>query len=414
MSLSLFIALRLYRGEQGARQASRPAVLIAKAGIAVGLAVMIMAVCIIVGFKSEVRDKIVGFGGHIQVNNLEQMQPYEPVPIGTEADLTDALEAFPDVEHVQRYSVKPGMVKTADTFQGMVLKGLGQDYDTGFLRAHLTEGEFPAFSDSASSNRVVISQSVAERLDLHVGDKLDAYFIEDEVRIRRPQVVGIYRTGFSEYDNLFLFTDLYTVNRLNAFRPGQAGGLEIRLKDYSRLEQATWDVASFLSTRTDRDGAEYTARNVEQLNPSLFAWLGILDVNIWVILALMTGVAGFTMICGLLILIIERTSMIGILKSLGADNGTIRQVFLWLAVFLIGRGMLWGNAIGLGLCLLQALTGVFTLDAETYYMDTVPVAFHAGYLLLLNVGTLLVSVGMLVGPSYLIACIRPADSMRYE
>ena len=256
MSLSLFIARRLYQGGQKERQVSRPAVLIAKAGIAIGLAVMIIAVCVIVGFKSEVRDKVVGFGGHIQINNLEQAQPYEPMPVGVEKSLMDTLLEFPQVEHIQRYAVKPGMLKTEDAFQGMVLKGVGQEYDYSFFRAHLLEGEFPTFTDSVSSNLVVISQTMADKLKLKVGDKLDAYFIEDEVRVRRPRVAGIYRTGFSEYDNLFIFTDLHTVNRLNGFQHDQAGGLEVRLTNYAALEDCTWEIASYLAGRTDRYGAE--------------------------------------------------------------------------------------------------------------------------------------------------------------
>ena len=414
MDLSLFIAYRLYSEERAGKQVSRPAVLIAKAGITIGLTVMIIAVCVIVGFKSEVRDKIVGFGGYIQINNLEQMQPFEPVAIGTGKALIDSLAAFPHVRHVQRYSIKPGMIKTEDSFQGMVLKGIGPEYDLSFFRSHLTEGGFPVFTDSLSSNRVVISQVIADRLELGVGDKLDTYYIEDEVRIRRLTVAGIYRTGFSEYDSYFLFTDLHTVNRLNRFQEDQASGLEVVLDDYATLEEDTWGIASFLEGCVDDYGERYTVRNVEQLNPAIFAWLGILDVDIWVILVLMLGVAGFTVISGLLILIIERTAMIGTLKSLGVDNGLIRRTFLWLALFLIGRGMLWGNVWGLGLCLFQRFTGIFTLDAATYYMDTVPVAFPIGWLVLLNAGTLLASMLMLLGPSYLIARIRPADSMRYE
>lgn len=414
MSLSLFIAHRLYGEEQAGRPVSRPAVLIAKIGIAVGLAVMIIAICVIVGFKTEVRDKIAGFGGHLQVNNLNQMQPFEPIAVGTDTAVIHALAAMPGVKHVQRYSVKPGMIKTAESFQGMVLKGVGQDYDLSFFSSHLQEGKFPLFTDSLSSNQVVISQIMADKLKLHVGDKLDTYYIEEDVRIRRLSIVGIYRTGFSEYDSHFLFTDLHTVNLLNHFQPDQASGLELILNDYFTLEEATWEIGSFLENRVDCYGGKYTVRNIEQLNPAIFAWLGILDVDIWVILVLMMGVAGFTMISGLLILIIERTAMIGTLKSLGADNGLIRWVFLWLSIFLIGRGMLWGNVIGLGFCLFQYFTGAFSLDSDTYYMDTVPIAFHIPHLLLLNAGTLVASVLMLLGPSYLIARIRPADSMRYE
>lgn len=414
MSLSFFIAHRLYCEKKEGRQISRPAVLIAKSGITVGLAVMLVAVCVIVGFKNEVRDKIVGFGGHIQINNLEQMQPYEPVAIGIDDILINSLSAFPHIKHIQRYSVKSGMIKTEKSFQGMVLKGVGQDYDLSFFRSHLIAGEFPNFTDSISSNQVIISQVMAEKLELGLGDKLDTYYIEDEVRIRRLSVVGIYCTGFVEYDNYFLLTDLHTVNRLNHFQSDQASGIEILLDNYAALENDTWEIGSFLEKYIDHYGEKYTARNIEQLNPAIFAWLGVLDVDIWVILVLMMGVAGFTMISGLLILIIERTAMIGTLKSLGAGNGIIRRVFLWLAVFLIGRGMLWGNVIGIGFCLLQYYTGLFALDAETYYMDTVPVAFNIKYLILLNVGTLLVSVLMLLGPSYLIARIRPADAIRFE
>lgn len=414
MSLSFFIAHRLYCEKKEGRQISRPAVLIAKTGIAVGLAVMLVAVCVIVGFKSEVRDKIVGFGGHVQINNLEQMQPYEPLAIGIDDTLINSLAAFPNVKHIQRYSVKPGMIKTEKAFQGMVLKGVGQDYDLSFLRFHLIGGEFPNFTDSITSNQVVVSQAMAEQLELNLGDKLDTYYIENEIRIRRLSIVGIYCTGFTEYDSYFLFTDLHTVNRLNHFQSGQVSGIEVILDNYATLENDTWEIGSFLEKCIDRYGAKYTARNVEQLNPAIFAWLGVLDVDIWVILVLMMGVAGFTMISGLLILIIERAAMIGTLKSLGANNGIIRRVFLWLSVFIIGRGMLWGNVIGLGFCLLQYYTGLLTLDAETYYMDAVPIAFNIKYLILLNAGTLLASVLILLGPSYLIARIRPADAMRFE
>lgn len=414
MSLSFFIAHRLYCEKKEGRQISRPAVLIAKTGIAVGLAVMLVAVCVIVGFKSEVRDKIVGFGGHVQINNLEQMQPYEPLAIGIDDTLINSLAAFPNVKHIQRYSVKPGMIKTEKAFQGMVLKGVGQDYDLSFLRSHLIGGEFPNFTDSITSNQVVVSQAMAEQLELNLGDKLDTYYIENEIRIRRLSIVGIYCTGFAEYDSYFLFTDLHTVNRLNHFQSGQVSGIEVILDNYAVLENDTWEIGSFLEKCIDRYGAKYTARNVEQLNPAIFAWLGVLDVDIWVILVLMMGVAGFTMISGLLILIIERAAMIGTLKSLGANNGIIRRVFLWLSVFIIGRGMLWGNVIGLGFCLLQYYTGLLTLDAETYYMDAVPIAFNIKYLILLNAGTFLASVLILLGPSYLIARIRPADAMRFE
>lgn len=414
MDLSRFLALRIYRDSEPGKQASRPAVLIATIGVAIGLAVMIIAVSVITGFKSEVRDKIAGFGAHIQVTNSDAARSYETRPIAVTDSMLAALAAYPEVKHVQRYSTKPGMIKTDDAFQGMVLKGVGPEYDPAFFRRHLLEGEFPSFSDSASTNRVVISRAIADKMKLKLGDKIDTYYIQDDVRARRLKVVGIYRTNFSEYDNIFLLTDLYMVNRLNKWEPDQVSGVEMQLHDYDNLEAVTYEIAAEVSRRPDRNGEEYAVRDIEQLNPQIFAWLDILDVNIWVILILMIGVAGFTMVSGLLILIIERTSMIGILKSLGADNFTIRKLFLWLAVFLIGKGMLWGNAIGLAFYFIQKWFRLFRLDPETYYMDTVPVSFNLWIFLLLNAGTLLASVLMLLGPSYLITRIHPANSMRYE
>lgn len=414
MNLPLFIAHRIYRDNDSGRQVSRPAVLIAMTGIAIGLAVMIVAVSVIVGFKKEVRDKIAGFGAHIQITNLDAGSLYESLPVSMTAAELDSLRALADIRHVQRYSLKAGMIKTDEAFQGMLLKGVGPDYDTEFFRRHLLEGEIPQFSDTASSNRVVISRSLADKLKLKLGDKMDTYFIQDDIRARRFVIAGIYQTNLTEFDNLYLLTDLYTVNRLNRWTADRFSGLELTVTDYSRLEDITWEIASALEGKTDRYGQEFCARNIEQLNPGIFAWLGILDVNIWVILVLMIGVAGFTMISGLLIIIIERTSMIGVLKSLGADNRTIRHLFLWFSVFLIGKGMLWGNVIGLAFYVVQCFFGLFKLDPATYYMDTVPVSFNLWIFLLLNAGTLLASVLMLVGPSYLITRIRPADSMRYE
>lgn len=414
MNFPFFVARRIYRDNDSSKRVSRPAVLIAMTGIAIGLAVMVIAVFIIAGFKGEVRNKIVGFGAHIQIACLDAVNMYDAVPVVADDTLMQFVACYPGVKHVQRYAIKPGMVKTDDAFQGMILKGLGPEYDTVFFHEHLLEGRLPQFSDSVSSNEVLVSRSLADKLRLSLGDKIDTYYIEDEVRARRLEITGIYQTNFSEYDNLYLLTDLCLVNRLNKWEKGQASGLELSLYDYNRLYETTWQLAADLNGYTDRYGKEYCVRNIEQLNPQVFAWLGILDVNIWVILVLMVGVAGFTMVSGLLIIIIERTSMIGILKSLGADNTTIRKVFLWFSVFLIGRGMLWGNVIGMGFYCLQHYTGIFKLDPETYYMDTVPVSFNIWVFLLLNAGTLLASVLMLLGPSYLITRIRPANSMRYE
>ena len=414
MNLPLFIAHRIYRDNDSGKQVSRPAVLIAMIGIAIGLAVMIVTVSVIVGFKKEVRDKIAGFGSHIQITNLNAGSLYESLPISMTTAELDSLRANTDIHHVQRYSLKAGMIKTDEAFQGMLLKGIGPEYDTEFFRRHLLEGEMPQFSDTASSNRVVISRSLADKLKLKLGDKIDTYFIQDNIRARRLTIAGIYQTNLTEFDNLYLVTDLYTVNRLNRWETDRFSGLELTVNDYSRLEDITWELASGLEGKTDRYGQEFCARNIEQLNPGIFAWLGILDVNIWVILVLMIGVAGFTMISGLLIIIIERTSMIGVLKSLGADNRTIRHLFLWFSVFLIGRGMFWGNVLGLGLCLLQYHTSWVKLDQAGYFLTTVPIYLDWGWWALLNVATFVLLVLLLTLPTLIISLILPEKSIRFE
>ena len=409
MSLSLFIARRIYRESDGGKQVSRPAVL-----IAIGLAVMIIAVAVVIGFKSEVRNKVIGFGSHIQIANLDAVNSYETHPIAVGDSMMTALSSYPEVSHVQRYSTKPGMIKTDDAFQGMVLKGVGPEFDPGFMQEYLVEGEIPVFSDSVSSNQVLISKALATKMKLKLGDKIYTYYIQDNIRARRLTIAGIYQTNFSEYDNLFLLTDLYLVNRLNGWQPEQVSGVELQVHNYDKLEDITYEIAVDTDNQRDEFGGIYYVRNIEQLNPQIFEWLNLLDLNVWVILFLMIGVAGFTMISGLLIIIIERTNMIGILKALGADNFTIRKTFLWFAVFLIGKGMLWGNVIGLAFCFIQSQFGIFKLDPENYYVDTVSVSFNIWFFLLINAGTLLASVLMLIGPSFLITKINPASSMRYE
>ena len=415
MDWKLFVARRIYRSKEGEKEVSKPAVLIAMWGIAIGLAVMIVAVAVVIGFKHEVRDKVVGIGSDITITNFDAQKSYETVPVVAGDSLLDALRAMEGVKHVQRYSTKPGMIMTEDNFLGMVLKGVSQEYDWKFLKEHLQEGEIPSFTDSASTNRTLVSRTIANKLNLKLGDKLYTYYISAEnVRARRLEVAGIYQTNFSIYDDMFLLTDLYTVNRLNAWKADQASGIELEVADVSRLEETKEAISAEVDMLKDRYGATYYTQTVEESNPQIFAWLDLLDMNVWVILILMTGVAGFTMISGLLIIILERTNMIGVLKALGADNLAIRKVFLSFSVFLIGRGMLWGNIIGLLFVFIQSQFHLFKLDPSIYYVDSVPVVFQLWWWVLLNVCSLLASVLMLVGPSYLIAHIHPAKSIRFE
>jgi len=415
MNWKLFVARRIYRSKEGEREVSKPAVIIATSGIAVGLAIMILSVAIVIGFKHQVRDKVVGIGSDITVTNFDAQKSYETVPVVVNDSLMKIIGRMEGVKHVQRYSTKHGMIMTDDNFLGMVLKGLAQEYDYNFLKRHLQEGEIPVFTDTVATNRTLVSKTIANKLNLNLGDKIYTYYVDGKnVRTRRLEVAGIYQTNFSLFDDLFLLTDLYTVNQLNGWKTGQVSGMEVEMTDSGKLESTREVIRGQVDMQKDGYGGTYYTQTVEENNPQIFAWLGLLDMNVWVILILMTGVAGFTMISGLLIIILERTNMIGMLKALGADNRAIRKVFLSFSVFLIGKGLLWGNIIGLSMVALQSWLSPFKLDPTTYYVETVPVEFNLWWWILLNVCTLLISVLMLVGPSYLIAHIHPAKSIRFE
>lgn len=385
-------------------------------GIAIGLVVMMLSVAIALGFKQEVRDKVIGFGAHIQVANFSRTDVYETRPVvGSDSIRQVIRQASPGVKHIQRFAIKPGMLKTEDNFQGIILKGIAQEYDTTFLANHLVEGRIPHFTDSVASGEVLVSRQVADKMGLHVGDKINTYYIEKNVRARRFTISGIFQTNFTEYDDRFFITDLYTASRLNNWKDRDlVSGMELQILPDASLEQCADEVASVINRQTDRYGNAYLAQSIEQLYPSIFAWLEVLDVNVVVVLVLMLGVAGFTMISGLLILILERTNMIGILKALGAPDLTIRRIFLYFSAFLILKGMFWGNLIGISLCLAQKYGGIVHLDPKTYYVEVVPVLIDVPLLLLLNLFTLLVSVLMLVGPSLLISRIKPVKAIRFE
>ena len=415
MNWKLFIARRIYKKNEGGREVSKPAVRIAMLGIAIGLAIMIVSIAVVIGFKHQVRDKVVGIGSDIVISNFEAQNTYETSPIVANDSLFAQLQTLEGVRHLQRYSTKPGMIMTDTDFEGMVLKGISTEYDLSFIKRHLVEGEIPMFTDTVASQQVLISQTNALKLKLKVGDKIYTYFVDDDhIRARRLTIAGIYQTNFTAYDELFLISDLYTVNRLNNWKADQVSGVEIQVKDYDKLEDVRELVHEKVDVQTDKYGGIYFTQSIEDLHPEIFAWLGLLDMNVWVILILMIGVAGFTMISGLLIIILERTNMIGVLKALGANNWSIRNIFLNFSMFLIGKGMLIGNVIGLLLCFLQYQFHIIKLDPSTYYVSYVPIEMNWGIFILLNICTFIVSVLMLIGPSYLIAHIHPAKSIRFE
>lgn len=415
MHFPLFIAKRLYSEQGDKRKVSRPAIHIATAGVAIGLAVMIISVCVVLGFKHTIRDKVIGFGSHIQVADFLTLQQMEQYPIVIDDSIINVLKHIPDVAHVQRFAMKEGILKTDSDFLGVAFKGVGPEFDSTFIHNNMVEGSIPPFSDSVSHNQILVSQLMADKLHLKSGQRIFAYFFDNNgVRTRRFTIAGIYQTNLKKYDETIVFTDLYTAVKLNGWESDQASGAELSVNNFDNLDMVESRVISKVKGTVDHYGETYSSATIKELNPQIFQWLDLMDLNVWIILALMLIVAGVTMISGLLIIILERTSMIGILKALGARNKTIRHTFMWFAVFIIGKGMLIGNVLSLGLLALQQAFGIIKLDAQTYYVSTVPVEINALYIVALNVATLLISVFMLVAPSYLISHIHPAKSMRYE
>lgn len=414
MGLELFIARRIHFSKEGDRQVTPPAVRIAIIGIALGLAVMILSVAIVVGFKKEVRNKVIGFGSHIQITNFDNNSSFESTPIAVSDSLLQALQAFPGVRHVETYATKMGIMKTETDFQGVVLKGVDTDFDWSFFRNNLKEGEMLTINPDKTSTDVVISRYLSDLLGLKLGDSFLTYFVQEDVRARKFTIAGIYETGFMDYDKLFVLADIKQIRRLNGWDKDQVSGLELLVDNYDDLDQIAEDLYFDLVEKQDRVGNAYFTRSVKEMNPMIFNWLGVLDVNVVVILILIFAVAGFTMISGLLIIILERTNMIGILKALGENNTSIRKIFLYISFFLIGKGMLWGNIIGISICLIQSHFRIITLDPSTYYLDAVPIDLNILSLVLLNIGTLCASMLMMLGPSYLITKIDPAKSIRFE
>lgn len=417
MNFPLFVARRIYSNQISDRQkVSKPAIRIATMGVAIGLAVMIISVCVVLGFKHTIRDKVVGFGSHIQIANFYALQTSATdQPIVINDSMVNVLKHIDGVSHVQRFAMKQGILKTDNDFLGVAFKGVDEAFDTTFIHSNMVEGYIPQFSGEKSGNKILISKSMADKLQTKCGDRIFAYFIDENgVRARRFTITGVYQTNLSQYDNAICFCDLYTAVKLNNFSPGQVSGAELTVADFSKLDDTEHIIVKKVNRTMDCNGATYSSKTIRELSPQIFSWLDLLDLNVWIILAIMTAVAVVTMISGLLIIILERTTMIGILKALGARNSTVRHTFLWFAAFIIGKGLVIGDVLALALIFLQKTTGIVKLDPATYYVDTVPVEVNWLFILALNVATLLIAMFVLIAPSYLISHIHPAKSMRYE
>ncbi len=417
MNTELFIARRLFFRESDKNFLSHKIIRIALVAIALGLTVMIISVAVVTGFKNEIRNKVIGFGSHIQIVNFDSNNSYETRPIPATQAFIPEIENLPGVQKLQVFATKPGMIKTDEYIQGIVFKGVDTGYDWSFFEQNLTEGKLPAINDSVRSNEILISEQVSKLLQVSVGERVVLFFInEDENNPRMLQltICGLYKTSLDEFDNLFVLGDLQQVQRLNNWSADQISGFEIVISNFHRIDEIEQNVRNaVLDYRIDKDVILRTT-NITREYPQIFDWLSVLDMNVWIILILMAVVAGFNMVSGLLVLILERSRMIGVLKALGSPNWSVRRIFLYLAVFLTSRGMIWGNAIGISFIFLQKYFKILKLNPATYYVDFVPVNFSLAHLLLLNIGAITATTLMLVMPSYLVSKISPEKTIRFD
>jgi len=368
---------------------------------------MVLAVAIVSGFKQEIRDKLTGFNAHIQISHFDRNFSYESSPFRTDTSSDRELRALPEVSHVQHFATKAGILKKGTTLLGVVAKGVGSDYDWTFFRNHLKEGSVFSSSGEKPSNEVMISESVAKTLDVKVGDSLAMYFIQQPPRVRKFRISGIYSTGFEEFDKLYLFCDIGQIRKLNEWQGDEVGGTELYVHDIERLDEVTEKVYAGI-------GSDLNARSIREIYPQIFDWLKLQDINAMIIIVLMVIVSGINMVSALLVILLERVNMIGTMKALGTTDGQLRKVFLWISGYIVGRGIVIGNLIGIGLALLQQYLHFLPLDQSSYYIDHVPILLDPFTLMLLTAGTLFTCVGILVVPTLLIGKIRPVNALRFS
>ena len=415
LNLELFIARRIAKSKDKQGRISAAIVRIAIIGISLGMIVMLLSVAIVTGFKEQIRNKVIGFGSHITIVNYDNNSSYEMRPISKKQPFYPGIAKVDGVSHVQTFAVKAGIIKTKNDIQGVVLKGIDQIYDWTFFKNNLIEGRpIHINSDSATSNEIIISKKISKLLHFNLGDKLDMYFIQDPPRLRRFVVVGIYESGLEEYDKLYALVDLRQIQKLNNWTSEQIGGFEVAITDFDQLARMNESIYGMVGLRFTADGSKLNVKDIRQNNQQIFDWLDLIDTNVWIILALMLFVASVNMVSGLLIMILERTNMIGILKAVGSVNRSIQKIFLYQGAFLIGRGLLWGNIIGIGLCLIQKYFGLAKLDPASYYVSIVPINLKLWHILALNFGTLVITIAILILPSMIISRIQPSKAIKFD
>lgn len=408
MNTEFFIARRILSGRK--ESFSRPIVRIAILSIALSIMVMIIAVALVTGFQKEIREKVIGFGAHIQISNYDANNSYESSPVSMNQSFYPALEQEEGIRHIQVFAIKPGIIKTQSEIEGVVLKGVGSDFDWSFFQDKIVEGKPFVVTDTGRTNDVLISKIQAARLNLKTGDDLIMYFINQGQTVpgvRKFTISGIYDTGLEEFDRTFVLGDIHHIQRLNKWDSLQVGGFEVFINHFEDLDAVTEKVYSNI-------GYDLNAKSVKEMYPQIFDWLSFQDVNVAIIIILMIFVSVINMISTLLIIIIEKTNLIGILKAMGSPNWSIRKIFLYNSAYLVGNGLLWGNLVALLLCFIQIKFGILTLDPASYYVNTVPINLNILHLLMINGGTILICILVLIIPTYIITRISPVKAIRME
>lgn len=415
MSFDLFVAKRIYSSLDGNLDFSRQAIRIAICGVAIGLSVMLISLSVVLGFKDEISNKVIGFGSHLKIVSRTLDANNEIMPVIISDTINNIIEQTPGITTTQYYVFKNALLKTETDFCGIVFKGIDENYDMSFFENCLIDGKIPHFTSSESSNEILISNSTAKILGLEVGDKVFSYFMSPQsVRSRRFTVSGIFETNLTEYDRSIAFTDIYTVRRLNNWGSDMVSGCEMKVDDFHNVDHITYKLAKKINGLYDRNGAVYGTFTIKELEPNIFSWLNVLDTNVVMILILMICVSCVTIISGLLIIILERINMIGVLKSLGANNTSIRKIFINFALMIVGKGVLIGNAIGIVLCFIQMLWKPIKLDASVYYIDFIPIKMDLIGILSVNILTISLTAIVILGTSFLASKQRPTVCMKYE
>ena len=388
--------------------------IVAIVSIALGIAVMILTVAIVTGFKKEISNKLVGGSSHIQITNLDSNYSFETNCIDYDTTLFNQLLDIKGIKHVQKFITKGGIIKTETDNQGVMFKGIDTDFDWTFFSACLLDGQIFSISDTATTNDILISKKLAQLLRLKTGDKFDVYFIQDPPRLRRFTACGIYATQLDEIDKSLILCDIKHLQRIYGWSKNQTSGVEINIDEIKNIENLTNKVSDKVIYNTYNNGSRLSVNNIQQLYPHLFAWLDLLDTNVIIIIVLVIAVAGFNMVSGLLIMLLERTSMIGILKSLGMKNLNIRKLFLYRTSFIVVKGLIIGNIIGIACCLLQQYFEIIKLDATNYFMSTVPINLNVLHVFLLNILSITAIILVLIIPSQIITKISPEKTIRFD